>query len=220
VTLCLLCACVLMFLLTPVRVYICNPMQLKLCSSTLVHLAALFEHAAQQHTQLCSSTPSSVRAHRHTQLCSSTRTIMFLHTYAYAKLVQEHTALATLLASSAGHSAATAALLVHVAAALCYITCSPRLLVMLLQLSSDRSACSVVDGLETVAAMVVLSQPGPCARHVRRGISHHQKPAVWSRLSLSRCNPQLQRTLACCHGPRRFELRLGHSKFVGLGLLI
>ena len=45
---------------------------------------------------------------------------MFLHTYAYAKLVQEHTALAALLASSAGHSAATAALLVHAAAALCY----------------------------------------------------------------------------------------------------
>ena len=171
-------------------------------SSVRAH-PALFEHTG---------THSSVRAH--VQLCSCTR----MHNY--AKLVQEHTALATLLASSAGHSAATAALLVHVAAALCYITCSPRLLVMLLQLSSDRSACSVVDGLETVAAMVVLSQPGPCARHVRRGISHHQKPAVWSRLSLSRCNPQLQRTLACCHGPRRFELRLGHSKFVGLGLLI
>ena len=66
-----------------------------------------------------------VRAHtalfKHTQLCSSTRTIIFLHTYAYAKLIQAHTALTTLLASSIGHSAAAAALLVH-AAVLCYLT--------------------------------------------------------------------------------------------------
>ena len=214
-----------MFLLTPVRVYICNPMQLKLCSSTLVHLA-LFEHAAQQHTQLCSSTHSSARAHTalfehtgthssvraHVQLCSCTRMHMqslFRNTQLWQPCLHH------LLVTAPPPLHYWYMLLLH-----CVITCSPRLLVMLLQLSSDRSACSVVDGLETVAAMVVLSQPGPCARHVRRGISHHQKPAVWSRLSLSRCNPQLQRTLACCHGPRRFELRLGHSKFVGLGLLI
>ena len=136
---------------------------------------ALFEH-----TQLCSSTHSTA-PFEHTQLCSSTQahTALFEHTYNlihpcthvhnYAKLVQAHTTLTTLLASSTGHSAAAAALLVHAAAAL---LCSPHLLVVLLQLSSDRYACSVVNGLETVAAMGVLSQPGPCAWHVRRCISH------------------------------------------------
>jgi hypothetical protein len=79
-------------------------------SSVRAHTAP-FEHT---------TTHSSVRAHHHTQLCSSTRTIMFRHTY--AKLVQAHTALAALLASPTGHSATAAALLLHAAAALCYLT--------------------------------------------------------------------------------------------------
>jgi hypothetical protein len=56
-------------------------------------------------------------------LSTRIRTIIFLYTYAYAKLVQAHTAVTTLLASPTGHTAAAAALLVHAAAAaLCYLT--------------------------------------------------------------------------------------------------
>ena len=75
-----------------------------------------------------------------------------------------------------------------------------------------RSACSFVNGLETVATMGVLSQPGPlrtaCPTRCQPPIEVRR--LVWS----GAADPSL---LTHNFVPLRFESRLGHGKFVGLG---
>ena len=87
---------------------------------------------------------------------------------------------------------------------------------------TDRSACSIVNGLEAVAAMGVVSQHGLCAR---RGMSdavsatNRSPPSgrdFYFQAVILNCSGPVP-TLACCHAPPRFELRLRHSTISGLG---